>query len=963
MIGRDSELAVVDRLLHSVKDGESAVLCIEGEPGIGKTALVSESIARASGLGYSTLSGRAAEFERDLAFGVFSDAFEPCFASLQPADLEDLIGDPGPLAMAFPSLRLLPTEEVPVRPDQRQASLRAIRTLLEGLGGDRPLMVGLDDLHWADPASVDLICQILHRPLGGPVLLLLSTRSQVASPRLVATLEEAKRRGSGHHVELHPLSATQAIEFLGDSIDPALGDQLYTESGGNPFYLEQLASAVKRGTHAPGARRSDPGQAVPRAVTAAITDEIEGLSQDAKAFLHGAAVAGESFEPELAAQAAGTSPTGALDMLDEVLRRDLIRPTEVPRRFRFRHPIVRRAVYESAGAGKTLASHGRMALELARRGASASARAHHVERSATMGDMAAVELLRAAGEESTAVSPASAAHWFKAALRLLPERSANDQLKLELLTRSATALGVAGHLDEAADALRELLKLLPPELTPVRRHAVAVAEALEDSLGNHEYCERMLMRELANTPDAKSVAAMEIATSLSINGFFRNDWSGMVRWAEEALAAEPSSANAQVAALSTLALGAYGMADLTVAEQAASKAAALFDRTPDAEVAEHDPGVAVWLGWAETCLEHLDDGLRHLERAASIARATEQRHLLPGMLGFQAHPLRLKGRLPDIQRNAEAVTELALLMDADGHRRIAMSMRSAVEVLNGDLYAAVRFAEQGVADPGRDDPPSAISRMVLAEALLEIGEPERCRQQLVFGDGTPRLPQIPFCEGYCCILLTRSELALGAVARAEAYAARAEELAARYPMMVPLSSAAHARAAVLLAQGDAESARERAAAAVECGERLGSPLISGRARILLGEALAAAGDRVGATAELECAHEQLGSFGARRYQDQAARALRKLGHAVPRRSADSSGDGVGHGLSKREIEVLSLVCEGRTNRQIADELYLSVRTVDRHVSRIFEKLGVSSRAAAVSAFERSRRTEHTGATT
>src|SRR5207247_1346153 len=102
--------------------------------------------------------------------------------------------------------------------------------------------------------------------------------------RLVAALEEAEHRGSGHRLELHPLSAAQAGELLGDSIDPALGDHLYRESGGNPFYLEQLASAVNRGTHAPAVSDSEPDQTVPRAVIAAIMEEIEGLSPDAKAF-------------------------------------------------------------------------------------------------------------------------------------------------------------------------------------------------------------------------------------------------------------------------------------------------------------------------------------------------------------------------------------------------------------------------------------------------------------------------------------------------------------------------------------------------------------------------------------------------------------------------------------------------------------------------------------------------------
>src|SRR2546426_4022009 len=142
MIGRDRELAIVDRLLDSLTDGSGAILYLEGEPGIGKTALISESIERASARGHSTLSGRAAEFERDLAFGVFSDALEPRLAGLAPADLEDLIGDPGPLATAFPSLRLLPREAGPARPDERQLSLRAARTLLERLGDDRPLVIG-----------------------------------------------------------------------------------------------------------------------------------------------------------------------------------------------------------------------------------------------------------------------------------------------------------------------------------------------------------------------------------------------------------------------------------------------------------------------------------------------------------------------------------------------------------------------------------------------------------------------------------------------------------------------------------------------------------------------------------------------------------------------------------------------------------------------------------------------------
>jgi ATP/maltotriose-dependent transcriptional regulator MalT len=313
----------------------------------------------------------------------------------------------------------------------------------------------------------------------------------------------------------------------------------------------------------------------------------------------------------------------------------------------------------------------------------------------------------------------------------------------------------------------------------------------------------------------------------------------------------------------------------------------------------------------------------------------------------------VKGRLEDAARNAEAITELALLMETDRHRRIAMTIRSTIEVVRGDVYAAVRFAEQGLGDPEKDDWHSGVARAALAQALLEIGEPERSREQLLSAEGTPRLPQIPIWEAWCYLLLTRAELGRGEVDQADRYAGAAEELARSYPTIALCGTAARARALVLLARGEAAAAGERAAEAIACAERIGSPIAAGEARILLGRALEAAGDRAGAIKELESAHGELGSRGALRYQDEAARALRKLGRAVPRRS-EGTGKGALRGLTKREVEVLSLVGRGRTNRQIAAELYLSVRTVDRHVSRIFDKLGVSSRAAAAFLFERSR---------
>src|SRR6266536_4514752 len=156
-------------------------------------------------------------------------------------------------------------------------------------------------------------------------------------------------------------------------------------------------------------------------VAAALAEELALLSDGSRRVLEGAAVAGDPFEPELAAAAAATPEVSAVDALDELLALDLVRHTDVPRRFRFRHPLVRRAVYEATPSGWRLGAHKRTAEALAKGGASPSARAHHVERCARKGDLDAVAVLREAGEHAGRSAPGIAARWFGDALRLLPE--------------------------------------------------------------------------------------------------------------------------------------------------------------------------------------------------------------------------------------------------------------------------------------------------------------------------------------------------------------------------------------------------------------------------------------------------------------------------------------------------------------------------------------------------------------
>lgn len=952
LVGRETELDALEEHLRALDAGESRVLVFSGEPGIGKTALIAEALEHSRERGYETFSGRAAEFERDLPFAIFTDALDQELGSLNEAQLRFL--DDEDLALLGTVFSSLARPHPFAQPDERHRLLGAMRALLESLANKHPLVLALDDLHWADAASIDLICHLLHRGIGAPVMLVLASRTAQSPSRLLTAFEEAERHGQGQRAELLPLSAAEATQLLGAEIDPSLHEVLYQESGGNPFYLEQLAAASRHRAQVEQLEGDNHETGVPAAVSALIQRELQGLSAAAMTLLQSAAVASEPFEPELAAEIAGMETGEALRSLDELLASDLIRPADGPRHFRFRHPIVRRAVYRGTGGGWRLAAHGRAAASLAARGASPAARAHHVERSARLGDTAAVLILTEAGQAAAAHAPASAARWFDAALRLIPERRGNLDRRLALLGQRAASLGVAGYIEESRETLGKYLQLSPQRPSPLRLQVAVLAAILDELLGTHAIGRKLLLDELATLPDQRSTEAAELKRELAFTCFFDADWAAMGEWARQSLAAQ-ADGMVRVGALSALALAEYGLGDIAGVRRPVKEAAEVFDGLSDEEVAAHHPGIAIWLGWAEVCTERFDEAIRHLERGIAVSRTSGQRHLTVALLAVEALALAEKGRIAELVEVAEGAVEAALLSASDLFLSLAMTVRCQASIHAGDLHAAVRFGERGArADAGILSPLSGIARLQLASALLEIGEPERAREQLVASDGQPDLPPFPVYETLCYELLVRAELALGGQERADQFAARAEEAAQRLGLLVPAARARRARAMVLLERGQATEAAEEALAASAAAEQADAPVEGARCRTLAGRALVAAGDRERAIIELKDAHQQLSGCGAWRYSDEAARELRKLGRAVSRAGGSAGESSSVNGLTRRELEVIEHVATGRTNREIASELFLSVRTVDRHLSRIFEKLGVNSRTAATSAFERAR---------
>ncbi len=941
LVGRDRELGVFDDLIAA---GDSAVVVVSGEPGIGKTALIREVTRHARDRGYETLSARASEFERDLPFVAFADAFEGAVSSLPPERRELLDAKQlALLATVFPSHVGAVRE---AHPDERHLLLRALQELLELLASERPLLLALDDLQWADPASVDLVCRLLHRGLSGRALLLFASRPGQSETRMKAAFADAERHGQALLMELAPLSRAEAEMLLADGMDPALAQSLYVESGGNPFYLGQLAAAVS--SKAVAAEQPEPAQPwVPKAVSAAIGSEIDDLPLSARSLLQGAAVVGDPFEPELAAEAAGTAAQAALGDLDELLKRDLVRVTASPRSFCFRHPIVRRAVYEAAGAGWRLQAHGRIATVLERRGAAAAARAPHVERAAQFGDVASATVLMQAGQQLIARSPASAAHWFESALGLTPQHQEHVVLRSMLMIQHAMALGLAGKIELARDETRRLLAHPPVEL---RQQVTMLCVGFELLLGAHAGARRLVLDRLATLEDQPGRDAAELKCELAGTYFFDADWEASRHWATDALACD-CHGMVRVGALATLALAEFGLARLDRAQIAASEAAETFEGLDDSEVAAH-PGQVIFLGQAEVHTERFADAARHIERSILISRASGQHFLTVGLLAVQIHALAAMGMVTELATVAETATEEALLCTSDPILSMAMSTRAVAGILTGDLHSALRFAERSSSLLTATSPIAEGAQLVLAWVLLEMGEPGRCRQELTSPDGEPRFSPAPLLAGYSYELLIAAELALGDLARAEELALRSTQAAQRLGANVPLAVSLRASAVVSLARGDTQTALAKALESCEVAERAGAQLEAGRSQTLAGRALAANGERTAAIATLRASHEKLLACGASRYSDYAAKQLRELGRAVPRRARAQPGKSNILGLTGREHEVMEHVAAGKRNREIAEALFLSPRTVDRHLARIFQKLNVHSRAAATSKFER-----------
>jgi ATP/maltotriose-dependent transcriptional regulator MalT len=448
--------------------------------------------------------------------------------------------------------------------------------------------------------------------------------------------------------------------------------------------------------------------------------------------------------------------------------------------------------------------------------------------------------------------------------------------------------------------------------------------------------------------------------ALSAASLYLADHNGMLEWARVAVeAAGTVNDDALLAAASSAyAMGAAFAGRIDLALELHGDAARLIDSLGDELLAPRIDALSN-LSTAELYLDLYVESCRHGERGLSLARATGRTQLLPILTPILGTALTMTGKMTRSAEVLDDAIEAARLVGNTQAATLNLFNRALSALMAGDIGMALQLGAESVelARSVDNGVISAFAGAIHAQTLLEAGDPDAAFELLLESVGGEEIPLLAggwratFFE-----LLTRCCLALGARDQAEAAAQRVRLLADELGLCLSGLMAARAAAAVALEDRRPADAVELALSAIGQSERSGARVHAATSRGLAGRALAAAGRRDEAIDQFERAAAEFDALGALRYRDQVESELRRLGRTVHRRTSRGQAGGSGmETLTGRELEVAELVLARRTNRQIAEELFLSLKTVETHMRNIFYKMAVSSRHEVARTLARTRK--------
>jgi len=648
--------------------------------------------------------------------------------------------------------------------------------------------------------------------------------------------------------------------------------------------------------------------------------------------------------------------------VDRLVASGLVCPTTTAGCFAFRHPIVRQATYESTGPGWRIGAHRRLADALLAKNASAVEIAHHLAQAAERGDRVAFDIFCAAGDELTVTAPSIAANRFADALRVLPATVA-PSVRAATLAKQAEALQSVGRLHESRTAFREAIAHLPDSDTDELVRLSAACGGVEHQLGMVDDAHDTLRDALGSVPDPSSAHAAAVLAELALNaGFYRSDFPDLEHYSMRALDVAQAAGDhgTEAMALALRAFAAFNIGQFDDASTALATACALIDDLPDQQLIDRLGAVAV-LARAEFYLDRVADGRRHAERGVTLCRASGRTHHLIEFRRLRGSLLSTAGRAQDALTEVHDALDAARLTGVDQTVFEALVELSWIEARVGDPGAALAACDEA-ASIGERLPRTYLDTSInwsRASVYLDRGEPQRATDVLLRPADGSRIEDAPMPGPLLpWHLLAQSEAACGRLDDARAWTQKIEKA---LPLVAGLTMPSvwhkRAQAAILFGEGDPLGAAQLLHDAAIEADAVGISFEGTMSRRAAGLAFAAAGERERAIDELDRVRRDFERDGNTRRLDATTRELRRLGVRIGRGGRRTGGDAAGAGidlLSDREREIAELVAEGRTNKEIGDALFISTRTVERHLSHVFDKLGVDSRSQLGVLIERSR---------
>ncbi|MES5823252.1 AAA family ATPase [Streptomyces sp. RG80] len=938
LVSRATELELLDAVLDRTlgEHGGCSVVDLAGAAGIGKSRLLAEFCRRAQARGMTVLRGRATEYEQHIPYQPFSDALADHDVELTGQGVTDVRGD-------------------------RFGLQRSIAKLLVRIARSSPgtgLVVALDDLHWADPASLELLDHIVRHPPNAPVVIVVARRDRQTTTSLDAALTRGIDMGTVLRLNLGPLAEQACVEVLAPELAPHMHPgqvaELYAASDGNPLYFLALLQAGQTGRNAGqkagwNAEQNAGQNTQPHSVGlgSVLLDELTPLTMAQRRTAEAVAVLGERGSAALLAVVTGREEAEVDADLGALADRDLLRPGPAGR-WALRHPVLRAVVHESTHPLERARMHRLAAAALADAGAPAGERAHHVEQSLTGWDPQAVAVLSEAAERSVSTAPASSAHWLGVALTHLPDEPQHATLRRDLMLRRARALGVCGGLQESRDLLHEVIAMSPPDERgserSVRAAAVTLCAVMERHLGRYTEAVALLRRELSRTPGPSDADRVELGLELGSSAPHATAYPQLRADVAATLDLARSLGDevAQAGALSIAALGETYEGNMGAAREATDRAAALVDALTDHDLAGLCEPLAR-LGWAAAFLERYADAERHADRGLAIARRGGQLYVLPHLLLCKSYVHHQTLRLHSAMELADEAETIARGIGSDELLAFVLTNKAYAQMFAfppGDK-AALTVAEEAVAAAGsRTNWWASIAWCVLAQAAMHAGDAQRARAAVLRGGGDDLNGLHPSMRPLILEILVNSAILTGDTPAAATWAERARKEAEQLDLPSQQASALRSTAHCLSAGGDTAAAAELFEEAVDRTARGGAVLWEAFS-LLLGAPLVAVGDPDRGRAMWTRAR-QLAVAGGAHQLTGLADAIHSLVHTAP---PPAQPPVPVPGLSAREREITALVAAGLTTPAIAARLFLSPRTVESHLSRIYRKTGVTSRAA------------------